>query len=73
VLGGTSLSGGKGGVGKTFLGWLVISILSNALILLGFDSNYQLVFKGLVILLAVILDKNFAFLAKLKKWKNKLF
>ena len=67
VLGGTSLEGGKGGVGKTFLGWLVISTLSNALIILGFNSNWQLVFKGLIILVAVILDKNFGIINKVKK------
>ena len=73
VLGGTSLSGGKGGIGKTFLGWLVISILANALVILGFDSNWQLVFKGLVILIAVILDKDLNVISQLKKIKNKVF
>ncbi|WP_025755251.1 ABC transporter permease subunit [Mycoplasmopsis cricetuli] len=61
VLGGTSLNGGKGSIGKTIIGWLLISILNNALVFLRVDANLQLVFRGVIILLAVLFDKQFNF------------
>ncbi|WP_425380448.1 ABC transporter permease [Spiroplasma endosymbiont of Stenodema calcarata] len=39
VLGGTSLAGGKGGILNTIIGWLTLSILSNALILIDINPN----------------------------------
>lgn len=56
VLGGTSLSGGTGGVGGTFVGALIIGVLSNGLNLAEVPSYYQQVIKGIVIVLAVLLD-----------------
>ena len=56
VLGGTSFSGGVGHIGGTLLGALIIGILNNGLNLLGINSFWQLVVKGLVILLAVYVD-----------------
>jgi len=56
VLGGTSLIGGKGSVGGTLIGALIIGVLNNSLNLLGVASFYQEVAKGLVILVAVLLD-----------------
>jgi ribose transport system permease protein len=57
VLGGTSLSGGRGTVWGTLVGALIIGILNNSLNLLGVSSFYQLVAKGLIILLAVFVDQ----------------
>ncbi|MFN2340503.1 MAG: ABC transporter permease [Halanaerobium sp.] len=57
VLGGTSLSGGKGTVIGTIVGALIIAVLNNGLNLLNVSSFYQLVAKGAVILLAVFLDR----------------
>lgn len=57
VLGGTSLSGGRGTVWGTLVGALIIGILNNSLNLLGVPSFYQLVAKGLIILLAVFVDQ----------------
>jgi ribose/xylose/arabinose/galactoside ABC-type transport system permease subunit len=57
VLGGTSLSGGVGTIGGTLIGALIIGILDNGLNLLNVSSFYQQVAKGIVILLAVFLDK----------------
>jgi len=57
VLGGTSLSGGSGGVVGTIIGALIIAVLNNGLNLLNVSSFYQLVAKGAVILLAVFLDR----------------
>ncbi|WP_053955718.1 ABC transporter permease [Inediibacterium massiliense] len=57
VIGGTSLSGGKGKVFGTFLGVLIIGVLNNGLNIIGVSAFYQQFIKGLVILLAVILDR----------------
>lgn len=57
VLGGTSLTGGKGKITGTIIGALIIGILSNALNLLNVSSYYQMIAKGVVILIAVLLDR----------------
>ena len=57
VIGGTSLSGGRGGVPGTVLGCLIIGVLNNGLVLLEVSPFWQQVIKGLVILAAVALDK----------------
>jgi ribose transport system permease protein len=57
VLGGTSLSGGRGKVSGTLFGALIIGVLNNSLNLLGVSSFYQLVAKGVIILLAVFVDR----------------
>lgn len=56
VLGGVSMSGGKGRVSGTVFGALVIGIVSNGLNLLGVSSFWQLVVMGVIILVAVIID-----------------
>ena len=56
AVGGTSLAGGSGSVFKTVIGVLVIGVLLNALNILGVKSDAQLVVRGSVIILAVILD-----------------
>ena len=57
VLGGTSLSGGRGGVGGTLIGAFVIGVLTDGLILLGVSEFWQVVIKGLVIVVAVVIDQ----------------
>lgn len=57
VLGGTSLTGGKGKITGTIIGALIIGVLSNALNMLDVSSYYQMVVKGIVILIAVLLDR----------------
>lgn len=57
VIGGTSLSGGRGSVWGTVLGCLIIGVLNNGLFLLNVSPFWQQVIKGLVILLAVALDR----------------
>jgi erythritol transport system permease protein len=57
VLGGTSLMGGRGTVGGTLIGAFVIGVLADGLILVGVSEFWQMVVKGLVIVLAVILDQ----------------
>ncbi len=57
VIGGTSLSGGVGTVTGTVIGAVIIGVLNNGLVLLNVSPFWQQVVKGLVILLAVIIDK----------------
>lgn len=56
VLGGVSMTGGVGAISGTIFGALVIGIISNGLNLIGLSSFWQLVVKGLIIVLAVIID-----------------
>jgi ribose transport system permease protein len=57
VLGGTSLTGGRGRIIGTLIGALIIGILNNGLNLLGVSSFYQMVVKGIVIAIAVLIDR----------------
>jgi ribose transport system permease protein len=57
VIGGTSLSGGRGSILGTVLGAVMIGVLNNGLVLLNVSPFWQQVVKGAVILLAVIIDK----------------
>ncbi|WP_281365741.1 ABC transporter permease subunit [Paenibacillus alginolyticus] len=58
VLGGTSLSGGRGWIVGTLIGAMIIGVLDNGLNLLNVSSFYQQVVKGVVILIAVLLDRS---------------
>jgi len=57
VIGGTSLSGGVGGVGGTLLGALLMGVINNGLDLLNVSSYYQQIVKGIIIVGAVWLDR----------------
>jgi len=57
VLGGTSMSGGIGTVGGTIIGAFLIGVLSDGLVMMGVSEFWQNVFKGLVIILAVVFDQ----------------
>lgn len=57
VLGGTSLTGGEGSVVGTIIGALIIGVLNNGLNLMNVSPFYQAIVKGLVILLAVMVEK----------------
>ncbi len=57
VLGGTSLTGGRGWIVGTLIGALIIGVLNNGLNLIGVSSFFQQVVKGAVILFAVLLDR----------------
>lgn len=57
VLGGTSLTGGRGWIVGTLIGALIIGVLNNGLNLIGVSSFFQQVVKGLVILFAVLIDR----------------
>jgi len=57
VLGGTSLAGGKGSVGGTIVGTLIIGVLTNILGLRNIDMNVQMMVKAVIIILAVWMQK----------------
>lgn len=57
VLGGTSMSGGRGRIWGTIVGAFVIGILSDGLVMMGVSSFWQMVIKGLVIVSAVVIDQ----------------
>jgi len=57
VVGGASLSGGRGAVGGTFVGLLIVSVLSSGLNWVGVETFGQQVILGAVILAAVLLDR----------------
>lgn len=54
VIGGTALSGGVGGVGRTVLGVLILTVLSNGLNQIGAADYTQTIIKGLVIIVAAV-------------------
>lgn len=56
VIGGTALSGGRGTMLGTVLGVLVITLIGNGLVLLGMNPFFQEVVRGLIIVLAVLLN-----------------
>lgn len=56
VLGGVSMSGGKGKVYQAVVGAIIIAALNNGMIQLHIDTYVQLVIKGLILLLAVVFD-----------------
>ena len=56
IIGGTSLSGGVGGIGRTVIGVLIVTTLNTGLSHLGVSSSWQRVSIGVVIIFAVWLD-----------------
>jgi ribose transport system permease protein len=58
VVGGTSLSGGEGGMHRTLLGVLIITLLDNGLNLMGVDQYTQMIIKGLVVIAAVLVSQD---------------
>lgn len=57
VLGGTSMAGGIGTIGGTIVGAFVIGVINDGMIMCGVSEFWQMVIKGLVIVLAVIVDQ----------------
>lgn len=70
VLGGTGLAGGKGKIGGTICGCLIVGVINNGLNLLKVDSNWQLIAKGLLIVLAIVIDSQTEALAQRRMKKQ---
>jgi len=64
IIGGTSLSGGRGSIVGTLLGACIIGVLANGLILIGMSDFLRQMVTGFVIILAVVLDAYRARLAR---------
>jgi ribose/xylose/arabinose/galactoside ABC-type transport system permease subunit len=58
VVGGTSLSGGVGGVHRTLIGVLIIALLDNGLNLMGVNQYSQMMVKGAVVIAAVLVGQD---------------
>lgn len=56
VVGGTSLFGGRGGIGNTIIGLLVLGVLNNGLDLIQIDSFLKILIRGLILLVALIIN-----------------
>jgi ribose transport system permease protein len=57
ILGGTSLFGGKGSILNTFVGSLIMGVITNALVILGLQSSVQMIVKGVIVIAAVSLSE----------------
>jgi fructose transport system permease protein len=57
VLGGTSLFGGRGTIVGTFIGAVIVGVFRNGLILAGFSDVYQYLVTGILVILAVSVDR----------------
>ena len=56
IIGGASLSGGSGGAFGSFVGVMIVGVLNNIMNLLGMNTAYQSVTKGILIIIAVVVD-----------------
>src|SRR5205814_1314655 len=64
VVGGASLSGGKGSALGALLGALLIQMISSGIVILGIDQNFSQIIIGSVVIIAVVLDQINGWLAK---------
>ena len=56
VMGGTSMSGGLASIGGSFIGVMIISLLQEGILALGFQKDWQYVITGIIVLIAVTAD-----------------
>ena len=56
LVGGTAIAGGEGSVSRSFFGVVVIASVTVLLLLRGFETEYQYLFIGLIVLAAVLLQ-----------------
>ena len=70
VVGGASLSGGKGTALGALLGALVIKLIDNGIVILGIDQNYSRIIIGVAVILAVVLDQLNDWLARRRLAKS---
>src|SRR5207248_11659602 len=70
VVGGASLSGGRGSALGALLGALIIKMIDNGIVILGIDQSYSRIIIGAVVILAVTLDQFNTWLAKRRLTKT---
>jgi len=70
VVGGASLSGGKGSALGALLGALIIQMISSGIVILGIDQNYSQIIIGSVVIVAVLLDQFNNWLARRRLTKG---
>jgi ribose transport system permease protein len=58
VMGGISMSGGKGNIGNTIMGLLTIGVINNGMSLIGVSSYWQTIVMGFIIVVAVAVDQH---------------
>lgn len=56
VMGGTSMSGGLASIGGSFIGVMIISLLQEGILAMGFQKDWQYVITGIIVLVAVTAD-----------------
>lgn len=56
VMGGTSMAGGTASISGAIIGVMIIALLQEGILALGFDKNYQLIITGLIVIVAVYAD-----------------
>ena len=56
VMGGTSMAGGLASIGGTVIGVLIISLLQQGILALGFSKDYQFIITGIIVIVAVDVD-----------------
>ena len=56
VMGGTSMSGGLASIGGSFIGVMVIALLQEGILAMGFQKDYQYVITGIIVIIAVYAD-----------------
>jgi ribose/xylose/arabinose/galactoside ABC-type transport system permease subunit len=72
VVGGASLSGGKGSALGALLGALIIQMISSGIVILGIDQNYSQIIIGSVVIIAVLLDQFNNWLARRRLTASKM-
>ena len=71
VVGGASLSGGKGSAVSAMLGALLIVLIRQSIRTLHFDQNYEWIIIGCAIIVAVVLDQASATVRRLGGWPRR--
>lgn len=56
VMGGTSMAGGLASISGTFIGVMIIAVLQQGILALGWNKNYQLIITGVIVIVAVYFD-----------------
>lgn len=71
VIGGASLAGGRGSVIGTFIGSLILTLLDNVLGLNNFSDNTQMIIKGIIVVIAVVIQRPELFTDLAARWRRR--